>query len=316
MTGGGTTGVDVMDVDVMDVDVMGGGVTGVGDLIPYIAGALVIGGIAVALSRRREYILRWCVWAVAVPVVIAILHAGPGGAAALAAAVGVVCAAEYGLLTRLPRPDRVMLATAVAALPVTAWLAPAQSPRVFGGAVLSVALVPLFAGDAAGGLKRLCLGVLGVVWFAPLIGVVLLGPAALALFAAVSVADITASFGGRLLGGPRLSPLSPAKHWSGVLTGTAAGLGCWRCWTRSPPPWRRQRRSAPRWATCWSRWSSGAPRSRTRPPGWWAREGCWTGSTPPARPRPGPAAQPRLMNRRYSRGRSPAGGCADRGSGG
>ncbi|GIH73867.1 phosphatidate cytidylyltransferase [Planobispora longispora] len=225
MTGGGTTGVDVMDVDVMDVDVMGGGVTGVGDLIPYIAGALVIGGIAVALSRRREYILRWCVWAVAVPVVIAILHAGPGGAAALAAAVGVVCAAEYGLLTRLPRPDRVMLATAVAALPVTAWLAPAQSPRVFGGAVLSVALVPLFAGDAAGGLKRLCLGVLGVVWFAPLIGVVLLGPAALALFAAVSVADITASFGGRLLGGPRLSPLSPAKHWSGVLTGTAAGLG-------------------------------------------------------------------------------------------
>ncbi|WP_244894057.1 phosphatidate cytidylyltransferase [Planobispora rosea] len=207
------------------VGLMGGGVTGVGDLIPYIAGTLVIGGIAVALSRRREYILRWCVWAVTVPAVIAILYAGPGGAAALAAAVGVVCAAEYGLLTRLPSPDRTVLTAAVAALPVTAWLAPAQLPRVFGVAVLAVALVPVLAGDAAGGLKRLCLGVLGVVWFAPLIGVVLLGPAALALFAAVSVADIIASFGGRSLGGPRLSPLSPAKHWSGVLAGTAAGLG-------------------------------------------------------------------------------------------
>ncbi len=220
MTGGGTIGVDVTGVGLM-----GGGVTGVGDLIPYIAGTLVIGGIAVALSRRREYILRWCVWAVTVPAVIAILYAGPGGAAALAAAVGVVCAAEYGLLTRLPSPDRTVLTAAVAALPVTAWLAPAQLPRVFGVAVLAVALVPVLAGDAAGGLKRLCLGVLGVVWFAPLIGVVLLGPAALALFAAVSVADIIASFGGRSLGGPRLSPLSPAKHWSGVLAGTAAGLG-------------------------------------------------------------------------------------------
>ncbi|MFB9880411.1 phosphatidate cytidylyltransferase [Planobispora siamensis] len=199
--------------------------TDVGDLVPYIAAALVIGGVAVALSRRREYILRWCVWAVAVPAVVAILYAGPGGAAALAAAVGVVCAAEYGLLTRLPVPDRVVLGVAVAALPVTAWLAPAQLPRLFAAAVLAVALVPLLSGDAAGGLNRLCLGVLGVVWFAPLIGVVLLGPAALALFAAVSVADVIASFGGRSLGGPRLSPLSPAKHWSGVLAGTAAGLG-------------------------------------------------------------------------------------------
>ncbi|GGK67260.1 hypothetical protein Ppa06_24010 [Planomonospora parontospora subsp. parontospora] len=199
--------------------------TGVGDLIPYIAGALAAGGIAVALSRRRQYMLRWCAWAVAVPVVVAALYAGPGGAAVLAAAVGMVCAAEYGGLTRLPRPDRVLLTAAVAAPPVTAWLAPARLPHVFAVAVLAVALVPLLTGDAAGGLNRLCRGVFGVVWFAPLIGVVLLGPAALALFAAVSVADIAASFGGRLLGGPVLSPLSPAKRWSGVLAGTIAGLG-------------------------------------------------------------------------------------------
>ncbi|MER5423729.1 phosphatidate cytidylyltransferase [Streptosporangium roseum] len=197
----------------------------VGDVIPYLAGALVAGGIAVALSRRREYILRWCAWAVAVPVVVAALYAGPGGAAGLAAAVGVVCVIEYGLLTRLPLPDRAALAVVVAILPAAAWLAPSQLPRVFIAAVLAVALVPLLTGDAVDGLRRLSLGALGVAWFAPLIGVVLLGPAALALFVAVSVTDIAASFGGRMLGGPALSPLSPAKRWSGVLTGAAAGLG-------------------------------------------------------------------------------------------
>ncbi|MBG0817889.1 phosphatidate cytidylyltransferase [Planomonospora sp. ID82291] len=199
--------------------------TGVADLIPFLAAALALGGVAVALSRRREYVLRWCAWAVAVPVVVAALSAGAVGAAVLAAAVGAVCAAEYGRLTRLPRPDRVVLAGAVAALPVAAWQAPAHLPRVFAAAVLAVALVPLLAGDESGGLDRSCRGVFGVVWFTPLIGVVLLGPAALAVFAAVSVADIAASFGGRLLGGPALSPLSPAKRWSGVLTGTVAGLG-------------------------------------------------------------------------------------------
>jgi phosphatidate cytidylyltransferase len=96
---------------------------------------------------------------------------------------------------------------------------------VFIAAVLAAALVPLLSGDAVDGLRRLSLGVLGVVWFAPLIGMVLLGPTALAVFVAVSVTDIAASFGGRMLGGPSLSRLSPAKRWSGVLAGAAAGLG-------------------------------------------------------------------------------------------
>ncbi|MEU0569529.1 phosphatidate cytidylyltransferase, partial [Nonomuraea sp. NPDC005983] len=137
----------------------------------------------------------------------------------------VACALEYGGLTRLPRPDRAVLAVVVPMAPLAAWLAPAQLPRVLVLAIVAVALVPVLVGDAAGGLSRLCFGVLGVIWFAPLIGVVLLGPAVLALFAAVSIADIAASFGGRLLGGPPLSPLSPAKRWSGLLAGAAAGLG-------------------------------------------------------------------------------------------
>ncbi|MFG2005409.1 phosphatidate cytidylyltransferase [Spirillospora sp. NPDC048911] len=193
--------------------------------VAIIAGVLLAGGVAAGLSRRREYVLRWCAWAVGVPVVLAALRAGPGGAAVLAGAAGVACALEYGGLTRLPWVDRAVLTVAVPMVPVTAWVAPAQLPQVLILALVAVALVPVLAGDATGGLSRLCFGMLGVIWFAPLAGVVLLGPAVLALFAAVSIADITASFGGRLLGGPSLSPLSPAKHWSGLLAGTVAGLG-------------------------------------------------------------------------------------------
>ncbi|MEV4110191.1 phosphatidate cytidylyltransferase [Nonomuraea sp. NPDC049695] len=193
--------------------------------VPYVAGALAVGGIAVALSRRREYILRWCAWAVAVPVVVAALYAGRGGAAALAVAAGIVCALEYGGLLKLAVADRVALVAAVAAAPLVAWLAPAHLVQAVVAGVLAVVLVPLLAGDAAGGLGRASLGVFGVVWFLPLVGVVLLGDAVLAVFVAVSVGDIAASFGGRLLGGPALSPLSPAKRWSGAAAGAAAGLG-------------------------------------------------------------------------------------------
>jgi phosphatidate cytidylyltransferase len=45
------------------------------------------------------------------------------------------------------------------------------------------------------------------------------------VFAAVSVADVVAFFAGPRLGGPKLSPLSPAKRWSGTLVGAAAGVG-------------------------------------------------------------------------------------------
>ncbi|GAA4311964.1 phosphatidate cytidylyltransferase [Actinomadura luteofluorescens] len=211
--------------------------TGVADLVPYLAGALFAGGIAVGLSRRREYMLRWCAWAVGVPVVVAALYVGPGGAAALAASAGVACALEYGGLAGLSRLDRAALATAVPVAPVTAWLAPDHLPQVLALTLVAVAMVPVLAGDAAGGLSRLCSGVLGVVWFAPLAGVVLLGPQVLALFAAVSIADITASVGGRSLGGPALSRLSPSKHWSGLLAGTVTGLGTLAVLGAFTPAW-------------------------------------------------------------------------------
>lgn len=198
--------------------------TTVGDLVPYIAGALVIGGIGVALARRPELARRWFTWALALPIIVGALYLGRPGAAALAAVLGVVCAAEYGRLVRLPLADRVALVVLVAGLPMAAWLIPAQLPRLLAAAILVVAAVPLVAGDSEHGLRRLVFGVFGLVWLAPLTAVVLLGPTVLALFMAVSIADIAAYFGGRLLKGPHLSPVSPNKRWSGVLTGMIAGL--------------------------------------------------------------------------------------------
>ena len=211
--------------------------TGFADPVPYLAGALLVGGVAVGLSRRREYRLRWCAGAVGVPVVVVALKMGPGGAAVLAALAGVACALEYAGLTGVPRLDRAVLAVAVPVAPVTAWLAPDRLPQVLALTLAAVAMVPVLAGDADGGLSRLCSGVLGVIWFAPLAGVVLLGPEVLALFAAVSIADITASFAGRSLGGPPLSRLSPNKHWSGLLAGTVTGLGTLAVLGAVTPAW-------------------------------------------------------------------------------
>jgi phosphatidate cytidylyltransferase len=46
------------------------------------------------------------------------------------------------------------------------------------------------------------------------------------LFAVVWVADVTAYFGGRLIGGPKLWPrVSPAKTWSGFCVGVLCGAG-------------------------------------------------------------------------------------------
>ncbi|MEU6538288.1 phosphatidate cytidylyltransferase [Streptomyces sp. NPDC047000] len=150
---------------------------------PFLGGALVLGGIAVAVSRRRE------------------------------------------LVPRLARTDRVVLAAAVVGVVVTTWVAPGQVLRVVAAGALSVAAVPLLAGDAEHGLRRLGVGLLRLAWLSAVAALVPLGASALALFAAVSIADIVAYFAGPALGGPRLSPLSPAKRWSGTLAGAAAGLG-------------------------------------------------------------------------------------------
>ncbi|MGW1782185.1 phosphatidate cytidylyltransferase [Streptomyces sp. NPDC002143] len=196
----------------------------VASLAPYLGGALVLGGIAVAVSRRRELMVRWCAWAVGVPLVTGAFWWGRPGAAVVAVVVGVIAVMEFGGLLRLGRADRLVLAAAVVAVVLTAWAAPGQVFRTVGIGALAVAAVPLLAGDADHGLRRLGAGLLGLAWLSMSAALVPLGASALALFAAVSIADIAAYFAGRRLGGPRLSPLSPAKRWSGTLAGAAAGL--------------------------------------------------------------------------------------------
>jgi len=57
-------------------------------LVPDLAWALVLWVVAVALTRRRELMIRWCSWAPAVPVVTGLAWVGPPGAAALAIVSG------------------------------------------------------------------------------------------------------------------------------------------------------------------------------------------------------------------------------------
>ncbi len=199
--------------------------TTVQSLVPLFGGALALGGAVVALTRRRELILRWCIWAVTVPVVVGLFWVGHPGTAALAIGAGAIAALEYGALVGLCRVDKVVLVLVLTAVVLTTWLEPDQIFRVVGAGMVAVAAIPIVAGDATHGLRRVGAGVLGIAWLSPIAGVVPLGAAALALFAAVSLADVVAFFAGPRLGGPALSPLSPAKRWSGALAGAAAGVG-------------------------------------------------------------------------------------------
>jgi phosphatidate cytidylyltransferase len=199
--------------------------TTVAGLVPYLGGALVVGGVAAAASRRRELMNRWCIWALGMPLVTGAFWLGAPGIAALAALVALIGAMEFGGLLRLGRADRAVLAAALVGLVLTALLAAGQVPRVAAIGALAVAAVPLLAGDAGNGLRRLGSGLLGLAWLGVLAALVPLGAIGLVLFVAVSIADIVAYFAGRRLGGPRLSPLSPAKRWSGTIAGAAAGLG-------------------------------------------------------------------------------------------
>lgn len=197
----------------------------IGALVPYLAGALGIGAIAVVASRRREMIYRWCAWAIGVPLVTTAFWLGPPGAAAIAAVAAGVAAVEFGALVRAPWPDRVALTVALIALIAAALLSPGHVLHAAGAGALLVGIVPVLAADTTDGLQRAANGMLGLIWLAPLAAVVPLGVYALVVLVAVSAGDIAAYLAGQRLGGPGLSPLSPAKHWSGTLAGAAAATG-------------------------------------------------------------------------------------------
>jgi phosphatidate cytidylyltransferase len=190
--------------------------------VVVVAGALGAGGVGVALGGSPELRRRWVTWAVTAPLVGGLLALGAPGAAALAAGLGVVAAYEYARLARLRPADRALLTALAVALPV-AVAANGAALRAVPLLALTAALPAVLSADRESGLRRAALTAFGVLWLPwSLSHLVLLGGTAFAVCAAVSVADVTAWCGGRVVGGPRLSALSPNKTWGGVL-GAAAG---------------------------------------------------------------------------------------------
>jgi phosphatidate cytidylyltransferase len=197
------------------------GLTGTAECL---AGVLTLGGIGALASRNEEVILKWRTWMVSAPLAAGCLWLGAPGAALLAAGLGVTAAVEYGRLVKLRAADSVLLAVVALILPAVAWRMPAELGRALAGALLAAALVPVLGGDVAAGARRAAAAVFGAGWIAALSGLVLLHAAALPLIFAVSVADVGAWCAGRLFGGPPLSPLSPAKRWSGVAGGALTAV--------------------------------------------------------------------------------------------
>ncbi|HTQ22793.1 phosphatidate cytidylyltransferase [Mycobacterium sp.] len=185
-------------------------------------GLLVVGGIAVFASRKRELIQRWTSWAMIAPAVGIPIWLGHGTTAVLAATLAVVAVAEYERLVKLGKVDFGMLLGLAVLYPLAAWLRPSLlslAPIV----VLACALPSVLSGDVEHGGMRTSFTAFGSVWICWSLAhlVVLWEQAYLVCFAAAA-ADVAAWCGGkglRRLGWARrpLSPLSPNKTIGGLV---------------------------------------------------------------------------------------------------
>jgi phosphatidate cytidylyltransferase len=116
-------------------------------------GILVIAGIAVLASRRRELIQKWSTWMLIAPVVGMPIWIGRGTTAVLAAALAVVAVMEYARLVKLSRVDTGLLPSLAVLYPLAAWLHP-SSLRLAPIVVLACALPSVFSGDVEHGGRR------------------------------------------------------------------------------------------------------------------------------------------------------------------
>lgn len=190
--------------------------------VTFAAGALAAGGVATHATHSAVLRARWRTWLLAAPItLVPLLYLGRAGAVMLAAALGMIAAAELGSLARLTSADRVLLGLILVAGPILAvndlWRLALMLPVV-------AALPALRDGDTGEGFRRTCVIVFGAVWLGGgLVPLVLLEPrAAVAVCLGVAVADVGAWCFGKALRGPALSAHSPNKTWAGVL-GSIAG---------------------------------------------------------------------------------------------
>jgi phosphatidate cytidylyltransferase len=183
---------------------------------------LVIAGIAVLVSRRRELIQKWTTWVLIAPVVGIPIWIGRGTTAALAAALAVVAVLEYSRLVKLTRVDTGLLLVLAVLFPLAAWLHPPLL-RIAPIVVLACALPSVFSGDVENGGRRTTFTAFGSVWICWSLAhlVSLWSDAYLVCFAAAAT-DVAAWCGGKGLRRLRwarrpLSPLSPNKTIGGLV---------------------------------------------------------------------------------------------------
>ncbi|MBT2386337.1 phosphatidate cytidylyltransferase [Streptomyces sp. ISL-11] len=220
--------------------------------IPVVAGALGVGGVAVAavparVAARPALWRRWRTWAAGAALFLGALCLGVIGAMVLAVVLGLIATGEYARLARLGRGERAVLGTAAVLLPPMAFLAyGVPAPRAFDLRFLAVLLVAgvlpaVLSGDSARGGERAARTVLGLVWIpVALSGLVVLHGTAVAVGVAVAFGEVCAWCGGRFLsrlGGGLARPLSahaPDRTWAAVLAagiGVASGLEVAGCFT-------------------------------------------------------------------------------------
>jgi phosphatidate cytidylyltransferase len=183
---------------------------------------LVIAGIAVLLSRRRELVQKWTTWVLIAPVVGIPIWIGRGTTAVLAAALAVTAVVEYARLVKLRTVDTGLLLVLAALYPLAAWLHPsllALAPIV----VLACALPSVFGGDVENGGRRTTFTAFGSVWICwSLAHLVMLWEYAYLVCFAAAATDVAAWCGGKGLRHFRwartpLSPLSPNKTVGGLV---------------------------------------------------------------------------------------------------
>jgi len=183
---------------------------------------LVIAGIAVLLSRRRELVQKWTTWVLIAPVVGIPIWIGRATTAVLAAALAVTAVVEYARLVKLRKVDTGLLLGLAVLYPLAAWLHPsllALAPIV----VLGCALPSVFGGDVENGGRRTTFTAFGSVWICwSLAHLVMLWEDAYLVCFAAAATDVAAWCGGKGLRRFRwarmsLSPLSPNKTVGGLV---------------------------------------------------------------------------------------------------
>jgi len=183
---------------------------------------LVIAGIAVLASRKRELIRKWTTWVLIAPLVGIPIWIGHGTTAVLAAVLAVIAVMEYSRLVKLSRVDTSLLLGLAVLYPLAAWLRPALlslAPII----VLACALPSVLSGDVEHGGTRTTFTAFGSVWICwSLAHLVALWAGAYLVCFAAAATDVAAWCGGKGLRRLRwarhpLTPLSPNKTIGGLV---------------------------------------------------------------------------------------------------